>query len=94
MRTIIQGKTFARTYKRTIKRYPSLIEDIKDTLRLLTNEPFAPQLETRKLKGKLSGSWSCSAGYDLRIIFDFVKSEACKEDDILLIDIGAHDEVY
>ena len=27
------------------------------------------------LKGKLSGSWACSAGYDLRVVFDFVKAE-------------------
>jgi len=57
-------------------------------------DPFASQLETHKLKGKLSGSWSCSVGYDLRIIFDFVKSEKRKEDDIFLIEIGTHDEVY
>ena len=43
--------------------------------------PFAPQLETHKLKGKLSGSWACSAGYDLRIVFDFVKAEKDKEND-------------
>ena len=56
--------------------------------------PFAPQLETHKLKGKLSGSWACSAGYDLRIVFDFVKSEKSNTDDILLLAIGTHDEVY
>ena len=55
---------------------------------------FAPQLETHKLKGKLLDSWACSVGYDLRIIFDFVKSETQKEDDIFLIGIGKHDEVY
>ena len=48
--------------------------DIAEALRLLAANPFAPQLETHKLKGKLSGTWACSAGYDLRIVFDFVKS--------------------
>ncbi len=55
---------------------------------------FAPQLETHKLKGKLSGSWACSAGYDLHIVFDFVKAEKDTEDDIFLLAIGTHDEVY
>jgi len=50
--------------------------------------------ETHKLKGKLSGSWACSAGYDLRILFDFVKAEKDKDDDIFLLAIGTHDEVY
>jgi mRNA-degrading endonuclease YafQ of YafQ-DinJ toxin-antitoxin module len=70
------------------------INDIAEVLRLLIVNPFAPQLETHKLKGKLSGSWACSAGYDLRIVFDFVKAEKDKDDDILLFAIGTHDEVY
>ncbi len=94
MRTLIWGKTFVRAFKRTIKKHPDLSKDIENILRLLTKDPFDPQLETHKLKGKLSGSWACSAGYDLRIVFDFVKSEKQKEYDILLMEIGTHDEVY
>ena len=37
---------------------------------------------------------TCSAGYDLRIVFDFVKAEKDTEDDIFLLAIGTHDEVY
>jgi hypothetical protein len=33
-------------------------------------------------------------GYDLRIVFDFVKRPGQQEDDILLLQIGGHDEVY
>ena len=69
-------------------------KDIAEALRLLVLNPFTPQLETHKLKGKLSGSWACSTGYDLRIVFDFVKAEKDTEDDIFLLAIGAHDEVY
>lgn len=94
MRTLIWGKTFVRVFKRTIKKHPSLSKDIEKALRLLVKDPFVSQLETHKLKGKLSGSWACSAGYDLRIVFDFVKSKKQGEDDILLIEIGTHDEVY
>ncbi len=94
MRKLIWGKTFIRAFKRVIKKHPNLREDIEGTLRILVQNPFAPQLEAHKLKGKLSGSWACSAGYDLRIIFDFIKNEKQKEDDIFLIEIGTHDEVY
>jgi len=94
MRRLIWSKIFVRAFKRAIKKHPTLEQDIEETLRLLVTDPFNPQLETHKLKGKLSGSWACSAGYDLRIIFDFVKSEQQKEDDIFLIEIGTHDEVY
>lgn len=94
MRTLIWSKTFIRAFKRTVKKYPTLGKDIKEILKLLVKDPFVPQLETHKLKGKLSGSWACSVGYGLRIVFDFVKSEKQKEADIFLLEIGTHDEVY
>ena len=94
MRTLIWGKTFVRGLKRVAKKYPSLKQEIGDTLRLLQENPFASKLETHKLKGKLAGSWACTVGYDLRIVFDFVKSSGQQEDDILLLEIGTHEEVY
>ncbi|MDP3029839.1 MAG: type II toxin-antitoxin system mRNA interferase toxin, RelE/StbE family [Deltaproteobacteria bacterium] len=94
MRSLIWSKTFIKAFRRTIRKHPNLGKDIEETLRLLAEDPFAPQLETHKLKGKLSGSWACSVGYDLRIVFDFVKSEGQKEDSIFLMEIGTHDEVY
>lgn len=63
-------------------------------MELLVENSYAPTLATHKLKGKLLNLWACSAGYDMRIIFDFVKSENQTEDDILLLGIGTHDDVY
>jgi len=94
MRQLIWGKTFVRAFKRISKRHPDFIRDIENALRLLVEDPFAPQLETHKLKGKLSGSWACKVAYDLRIVFDFVKREGEGENDILLLEIGSHEEVY
>ena len=94
MRNLIWGKTFIRAFRKIIKKQPSLRKDIESTLRLLVENPFDPRLATHKLKGKLAGSWACSVAYDMRIIFDFVKSETESEDDIFLLEIGTHDEVY
>ena len=94
MRTLIWSKTFLKTFKGLIKRRPDRREEIEKILRLLVGDPFNPKLETHKLKGKLSGAWACSVGYDLRIIFDFVRDRNKEEDDIFLIEIGTHDEVY
>jgi len=79
MRTLIWGKTFAKAFKRTIKKHPTLKDDVEKTLRVLEKDPFNPQLETHKLKGKLSGTWACSVSFDLRIVFDFIKSEEKNE---------------
>jgi addiction module RelE/StbE family toxin len=94
MRNLIWSNTFLRAFRKLIKKQPDRREEIEKTLRLLLDNPFSPNLETHKLKGKLSGTWACSAGYDLRIIFDFVREKDKKEDDIFLIEIGTHDEVY
>ena len=40
-------------------------------------------------QGKLKGLWVFSCLYDCWVIFKFVK-----KDEVLLIDIGNHDEVY
>lgn len=94
MRKLVWSNTFIRAFKRTTRKYPKLQKEIEQILRLLVEDPFSPQLRTHKLKGKLSGSWACNVGYDLRIIFDFIKSEKEGEDEIFLIEIGTHDEVY
>ena len=81
-----------RAHKRILKRQPEIKYDIAETLRLLAENPFFSKLETHKLHGKLFGSWACSVGYSLRIIFYFVESDG--EDNIFLIEIGSHEEVY
>ena len=49
MLTLIWGSTFIKAYKRSVKKHPDLKADIEAVLRLLTTDPFSPQLETHKL---------------------------------------------
>jgi mRNA-degrading endonuclease YafQ of YafQ-DinJ toxin-antitoxin module len=59
------------------------------TLKILINtEAFHPYLRTHKLTGSLQGSLACSAGYDLRIVFSFVKHKG--KEAVLLETIGTH----
>jgi mRNA-degrading endonuclease YafQ of YafQ-DinJ toxin-antitoxin module len=81
-----------RAAKKIATRSPSQIAEIETALRLLSADAFDPRLKTHKLKGELEGSWACSAGYDLRIVFTFVPYEA--QDAVLLETIGTHEEVY
>jgi mRNA-degrading endonuclease YafQ of YafQ-DinJ toxin-antitoxin module len=91
-RTLIRSNLFVRAAQRSVKKYPPIAEDIRVALILLSDDSFHPQLRTHKLKGKLQNFWACSAGYDLRIIFQFVQHEG--KEAILLETIGTHDEVY
>jgi len=63
-------------------------------LKSLAENSFEPSLQTHKLKGQLTGSWACSVAYDCRIVFDFVENPESRDEEILLIDIDSHDEVY
>ncbi len=93
MTKLVWDKPAARSFRRTLKRNPALREAVKETLAMLVQDPFQPGLGTHKLKGKLAGSWACSAGYDLRVVFDLVKGTT-GEGEIQLIEIGTHDEVH
>lgn len=93
MRRLVWSTTFLRAYKSAIRRQPHLTADIEAVLRILVEDPFEPRLSTHKLKGQLAGTWACTVTYDMRLIFEFVKSPG-KEDDIFLIEIGTHEEVY
>lgn len=94
MRELLWSNSFRRAFRRTVKRLPQSRDDIEATLRLLQADPFASQLATHKLKGRLAGVWACSAGYDLRILFELIPNPRGGEDALFLIEIGTHDEVY
>ena len=75
-----------------VKKHPGIAGDIQAALELLSEDAFHPRLRTHKLKGNLEGSLACSVGYDLRIVFAFVKHE--ESEAVLLETIGTHEEVY
>lgn len=91
-RLLLPSAAFIRSARRFARKHPQLASELQLTLELLAEDAFHPQLKTHKLKGKLAASWACSAGYDSRIIFQFVKLKGA--DAILLEGVGSHDEVY
>ena len=91
-RALLPSKAFIRSAKRLTKRDSSVVADLEAVLELLAEDAFHPSLRTHKLKGKLAKSWACSAGYDLRVVFQLVKHEG--KEALLLEAAGTHDEVY
>ncbi|HEY4329769.1 MAG TPA: type II toxin-antitoxin system mRNA interferase toxin, RelE/StbE family [Phycisphaerae bacterium] len=89
---LLRSTAFARAAKKFIKRTPAAAADLETALYQLEQNPSHISLKTHRLKGNLKGSWACSAGYDLRIIFKIVRHEG--KEAILLQSIGTHDEVY
>lgn len=83
-----------RKFKRLIKKNAQLRIQIEQTLELLIEDPFDSSLRTHKLKGDLDGVWSCSVDYDNRILFEFVIDTESGEEEIFLLTLGSHDDVY
>jgi addiction module RelE/StbE family toxin len=86
---IIWGPRFKRTYKKKLKQYPEIEEQLSATLKLFVKDPFHPSLKTHKLGGQLKGNYAFSLGYDLRVVFKFLG-----KNEVFLETIGTHEEVY
>ncbi len=94
MRTLVWSSAFARALKKAIRRNSNLADMAEQTLTLLADDPFHPSLHTHKLKGVLEGTWACTVDYNYRIIFEFIQNDATGKEEIFLLTVGVHDEVY
>ena len=94
MRPLVWSAAFVRVFKRAVRRQPELPARVERTLQQLAEDPFHPTLHSHKLKGKLGGAWACTVDYDNRILFEFVQNPESGEEEILLLTMGTHDEVY
>ena len=92
-RALFASPRFNRRLRSWLKAHPETAQDIESALETLSNDDAHPSLKTHKLRGALSGwCWACSAGYDLRIVFEYVKHDGGEA--IRLLTLGTHDEVY
>jgi mRNA interferase YafQ len=91
---LVWDNSFRRAFKRLIRKNPQLENRIFTVLEILENDPLASTLKSHKLRGNLEGLWACWVEFDCRIIFTFAEDDDTKEQLIVLIDIGSHDEVY
>ena len=91
-RPLLRSSAFARDLKAWLKSRPGAAPSIEATLGQLSADAGHPSLRSHKLRGRLAGCWACSAGYDLRIVYDVVPHEGAEA--ILLPAMGTHDEVY
>jgi mRNA interferase YafQ len=91
-RSLIRSNAFIRDARRLAKKDTQAARQLLDVLTLLEEDAFQPKLKTHKLRGDLVGSWACSAGPNLRVVFEFIVHEETEA--ILLESVGTHDEVY
>ncbi|MCX6351844.1 MAG: type II toxin-antitoxin system mRNA interferase toxin, RelE/StbE family [Bacteroidetes bacterium] len=94
VRKLVFSNSFNKSFKRFTKGNEKLKKSIINSIEILVTDPNSVKLSTHSLTGKLIGYFACSCGYDCRIIFTIEKNKDTKEEFILLMDIGTHDDVY
>lgn len=78
-----QARKFFRKHPDLRPRFTKLIGDLQD-------DPFQPSLGLHPLSGQLSSCHAVSLTHSCRITFTFLIIDK----EIILLDIGTHDEVY
>jgi len=80
---------FGKIYRKKVRNDALLKQSFWKAMELFSRNPFHPRLRTHKLSGKLEGLWAFTVAYDCRVVFKFFNG-----DDVLLVDVGGHEEVY
>jgi mRNA interferase YafQ len=92
IRELVRTRRFVRAARRYLKKHPQADSDLEAALDLLQLDAFDSRLKTHKLSGELSDVWASSAGYDVRILFEFEAHDGNER--IILLTVGTHDDVY
>lgn len=87
---IVQTDSYLRIAAKFFRKHPDLIQKYAKTVTLLETNPFHPSLRLHKLSGKQKNSYSVSIDLSYRVVLDLIVENS----QIVLIDIGSHDEVY
>jgi mRNA-degrading endonuclease YafQ of YafQ-DinJ toxin-antitoxin module len=87
---ILYTESYLKRAGKFIKKHPDLISQYEKTLKILEINPYHPSLRLHKLQGKLSELYAVSINISYRMSIIFM----IKDDKIIPIDLGSHDEVY
>jgi len=87
---IKQTDKYIKKAGKFFKKHPNLLTQYAKTISLLETDPFYPSLRLHKLQGELKEYYSVSINMEYRIIIDLIITDT----EIILLDIGSHDEVY
>ena len=87
---IVYPDSYVKKAKKFLRKHPEMCKQYQKTLELLEVNPHHPLLRLHGLQGRLDGLSSVSINMSYRIVLEMV----IRENDIILVDVGNHDQVY
>ena len=87
---LIYTDSYIKRASKFVKKHPDLISQYKKTLEILEIDPNHPSLRLHSLKGKRKDVYSISINISYRITLEFFVTEK----EIILVNVGHHDQVY
>ena len=87
---LIYPESYIRRARKFLQKHPEIVKQYRKTLDLLELNPFHPSLRLHRLGGRLSGLSSVSINISYRIVIQFI----IEGDEIVLVNIGKHEQVY
>ena len=86
----IYAESYNKKARKFLKKHPDLIGQYAKCLKLLELDPYHRSLRMHSLKGRLKGLQSVSINMLYRITLELI----IKKDEIILVDVGHHSEIY
>jgi mRNA-degrading endonuclease YafQ of YafQ-DinJ toxin-antitoxin module len=87
---LIYPESYIKRARKFLKKHPEICSQYEKTLELLEINPHHPLLRLHGLQGRLKGLSSVSINMSYRIVLELV----IVDNDIILVDVGNHDQVY
>jgi addiction module RelE/StbE family toxin len=87
---LIYPHSYLKRARKFLKKHPEIISQYQKTLELLELNPHHPSLRLHRLQGRLASLSSVSINMSYRIVLEIL----IQDSDIILIDVGHHDQVY
>jgi len=87
---LVYPDSYIRRARKFLRKHPEIHNQYRKTLQLLELDPFHPSLRLHGLEGRLKGLSSVSINMSYRIVLEL----EIRDEEIILINIGNHDQVY
>ena len=87
---LVFPESYIKRARKFLLKHPEIHKQYRKTLELLELNPYHPSLRLHSRKGRMNDLSSVSINISYRIVIEII----IEGDEILMVNIGKHDQVY